>query len=285
MDERDLRSWPLAEHGRTVIAGGMRWQVTIAGQGPVLLFVHGTGASSHTWRALLPRLMRSHTVVAPDLPSQGRSQSLPPAELTIGATGRRLAALLESLGLECRHGIGHSAGAAILAHMALEGRIAPRGLIAINGAFMPFGGAAHSLFAPLAGLMAANGLIARTIAHCAASPAAVGRIIAATGSRLDADGTALYSRLLRDPAHVAGTLGMMSRWDLHSLCAELPRLGVPLALLVGTRDIAVPPHQAEWIRRRLPGTTLRWLSGLGHLAHEESPETVLAEIEPLIATA
>ena len=49
-------------------------------------------------------------------------------------------------------------------------------------------------------------------------------------------------------------------------------------LLTGAEDKTVPPSDAEEIAREVPAAELRLLPGLGHLAHEEAPETVLAEI-------
>ncbi|MFZ4410973.1 MAG: alpha/beta fold hydrolase, partial [Paracraurococcus sp.] len=63
--------WPNRPTSRLVAAGGLRWHVQVAGTGPVLLLVHGTGAATHSWRDLLPLLARHFTVVAPDLPGHG----------------------------------------------------------------------------------------------------------------------------------------------------------------------------------------------------------------------
>jgi magnesium chelatase accessory protein len=61
---------------------------------------------------------------------------------------------------------------------------------------------------------------------------------------------------------------------------------MPLTLLVGTRDGTVPPEQAQRVAAWLPGTTVVKLPGLGHLAHEESPEVVAralrAALGPLV---
>ena len=65
------KDWPLRQHSRTVTAGGLSWHVQIMGTGPVLLMLHGTGASTHTWRALMPELAKHYTIVAPDLPGHG----------------------------------------------------------------------------------------------------------------------------------------------------------------------------------------------------------------------
>ena len=99
-------------------------------------------------------------------------------------------------------------------------------------------------------------------------------LIDATGSRLDARGVSLYAQLLRRPRHVAGVLAMMSNWNLQQLQTDLPRLGCPLCLVAADSDLTVPPRQAQQSASRVPGATVQWLQGLGHLAHEEAPERV-----------
>ena len=45
------------------------------GQGPVVLLIHGTGAASHSWRGLAPLLASDFTLIAPDLPGHGFTQT------------------------------------------------------------------------------------------------------------------------------------------------------------------------------------------------------------------
>ncbi|MFN5777212.1 MAG: alpha/beta hydrolase, partial [Burkholderiaceae bacterium] len=55
LDWRDWRDdWPLASCSRFVKAGGVRWHVQQQGRGPVMLLLHGTRASTHTWRDHMP---------------------------------------------------------------------------------------------------------------------------------------------------------------------------------------------------------------------------------------
>ncbi len=281
--ELEGSDWPNRQYRRFLVAAGIRWHVQVAGDGPAVLLVHGTGASTHSWRDILPSLARTHTVLAPDLPGHGFTQSVPAAQLSIEAIGRSLAGLLGALALSPAHGVGHSAGAAILCRMALDERIAPQRIIGINGAFMPFGGAAHALFAPCARLLASNGLIAGLIARRAGDAAMVRRIGTGTGSRLDEKGLEFYARLVREPAHVGAAHSMMSRWDLQGLARDLPRLRARLTLIVGGGDRAVPPCQAQWVRGRLPAAEIAMIPGFGHLAHEEAPQRVLALLAPLLA--
>lgn len=272
--ERDGARWPLREASRFIAAGGVRWHVQLAGNGPPLLLVHGTGASTHSWRGLLPLLARRFTAIAPDLPGHAFSTPLAGGAPTLPAMAAALGRLLEALALAPVLALGHSAGAAILVRLCLDGTLAPRAVLGLNAALLPFAGPLGAFFSPLAKLLALNPWVPRFFAWQARSDAAVARLLASTGSRLDADGCALYARLLRSPEHVAGALAMMAAWDLAALQRDLPRLQLPLWLLVGTVDGTVPPAQAEAVARCVAQTHVVPLPGLGHLAHEENPSAV-----------
>ena len=117
---------------------------------------------------------------------------------------------------------------------------------------------------------------------------ALQRLIGSTGSTLDAEGEALYRRLVTDPNHVAGALAMMAGWDLDMLRAALPRLAVPLHQIVGGRDRTVPPADARRVQQLLAPAaagTSTLLAGLGHLAHEEQPRAAAELMRGLLAQA
>lgn len=270
--DRDGRDWPNREASRFVAAGGLEWHVQIAGSGPLLLLLHGTGASTHSWRDLMPLLARDFTVVAPDLPGHGFTQAPPPQGLSLPSMARALQALLQELDVVPVLAAGHSAGAAILAHMCLHDLIAPQGLISINGALLALRGLPGHFFAPVARVLSQTALAPRLFAWRAQDPTVVNRLLRDTGSQLDARGVELYRRLARKPAHVGAALGMMANWRLERLEADLPRLAPPLLLVAGARDGTIPPSQAARVHARVPGSELITLAGLGHLAHEEAPE-------------
>lgn len=274
--ERDGAGWPNAASSRFVAAAGFTWHVQVMGAGPVLLLLHGTGAATHSWRALLPLLAERFTVVAPDLPGHGFTQTPGHAQMSLPGMARGVAALLKTLGLSPDLAVGHSAGAAILARMCLDGLIAPKALISLNGAMLPLPNMPTELFAPLARAMAACGLVSRLAARQAAAPRALARLINSTGSTLDADGTEFYRRVVSNPGHVAGALAMMANWSLRDLARDLKSLRVPLVLLVGAGDLTIPPSDAQRVRRLLPAAQVISWPGLGHLAHEEQPARAVA---------
>jgi magnesium chelatase accessory protein len=189
-----------------------------------------------------------------------------------------LARLLGALKVEPAYCVGHSAGAVILCRLALDGHIAPRVIVSLNGAFLPLAGPAGMLFSPLARFLARASLVPRLLAARAGNAANVARMLAGTGSHLDAEGVELYTRLVRDPTHVAGALEMMGNWDLYGFERDLSRLKTPLALIVAENDRTIPPRQALRVKQRVANAEIHRLAALGHLAHEEAPALVAEEI-------
>lgn len=254
-----------------VEAGGFSWHVQIMGEGPTLLLLHGVGAATHSWRDLAPLLAERYRVVAPDLPGHGFSASRGARTQSLAGMAHAVAELLEVLRLPPAIAVGHSAGAAVLARLVLDKAIAPDALISLNGALAPFEGVAGYLLPTLAKVLFLNPLAPRYFASVV-NPAAVTRLLDGTGSKIDARGVELYSRLMRDAAHVDGALGMMAQWDLRALDRELPKLRVPLYLVVTGNDKTVPPEGAKKTATRVADAQILFLPELGHLAHEEAPE-------------
>jgi magnesium chelatase accessory protein len=271
---RDGSDWPNRNASRFVEASGIRWHVQRMGEGPPLLLLHGTGAATHSWRDLLPLLAPHFDVIAPDLPGHGFTQSPPTHRLSLPGMAADMGRLLAAIGVQPEIAVGHSAGAAILARMCIDRRIAPRLLVSLNGAFMPFGGVANHLLSPLAKLLVLNPVVPRVFAWQASNPRAVERLIANTGSRIDDRGIALYRKLVRNPAHVAAALRMMANWKLEPLLHDLPRLVPTLVLVAAANDRSISPGVAQQVREILPQAIVERVPALGHLAHEEQPRLI-----------
>jgi magnesium chelatase accessory protein len=241
-----------------------------------VLLVHGTGAATHSWRDVMPLLAADFTVVAPDLPGHGFTETPARAGLSLPGMAGSLASLLKILDVSPVIAVGHSAGAAVLARMCLDGTIAPACLVSLNGAFLPLPG--PPIFSPLAKLLARVPVIPQMFAWHVADTSVVRRLMRGTGSEIDERGLEFYARLMRRPGHAAAALGMMANWDLPPLARDLPRLTAKLLLVVGENDKTIKPMDGERVRAQVPGARLVLLPGLGHLAHEERP----AEVADLI---
>ena len=276
--ETDGADWPNRQASRFVEAAGLRWHVQVMGQGPALLLLHGTGASTHSWRGVMPKLAAHYTVIAPDLPGHAFSNPAAEAEPVASRHGRRR-----------RHAAQGSWNSRRCVPWAIRrvprsssawrwsGSSRPTDLISFNGAFFPVSGVAGQFFSPLAKAVAGASLLQKMFARMA-DRKAVERLLRDTGSVIDEEGITLYQRLFSNEGHVAGTLGMMAAWDLHWVPQDLRNLPVPL--YAGAR-LEGPHHQAhrrgQGVELAPQGTVIE-MQGLGHLAHEEDPASAAAII-------
>jgi magnesium chelatase accessory protein len=242
---KDGRDWPNHAASRFVEAASMRWHVQVMGQGPALLLLHGTGAATHSWRDVMPKLA--------------------------------VAGLLRTLNVNPIRAVGHSAGAAVLVRMAVERLFAPQDIISFNGAFFPVTGVAGQFFSPLAKTFA-NATLVQKLFSKMADRKAVERLLRDTGSTIDAEGITLYQKLFSNEGHIAGTLGMMAAWDLHWVPQDLKNLPVPMTLVFASGDRTIPPARAAEAAKLVPHPSLIEIKGLGHLAHEEDPTGAAAII-------
>jgi magnesium chelatase accessory protein len=273
--------WPLREHSLHLRVDGLDWHLQRLGRGPILLLLHGTGASCHSFAPLARLLAKNFELLIPDLPGQGFSGSLPASETTLEGFAQRVAGLLAALDVAPVMAVGHSAGAAVLAQLVLQGLAAPRSLVSLNGAFLPFGSVAAPVFSRAASVLSRSRLLAWITAAHGLFERPVRNLIEETGSNPTPEMLYCYQILLRRPDHIAGTLRMMAGWRLEPLKQALPSLPVPLHLVTCLNDRTVEPWQSQRLAELVHRATLHEIPELGHLGHEEQP----ARFAPLVASA
>lgn len=262
------RDWPLSEYSRQILHRPHRWHVQEAGKGPLILLIHGAGGATQSFRHLFPILMQTHHVVAIDLPGQGFSQMGARQRCSLDFMAEDILSLCRAEGWNPAIIVGHSAGGAIALRLWELG-LRPAQIVLINAALSNFKGVAGFLFPIMAKALAATPFSA-SIVTATSSRSTVQNLIKGTGSTLDDAGVDLYHRLITDRGHIDGTLAMMAQWSLDGLLARLPDIRVPVHLITGLNDKAVPPSVSKGAARRLPSARLTELASLGHLAHEEN---------------
>lgn len=104
---------------RTAIANGIRLRYLVAGEGPLVVLLHGWPQTSQMWKGLAASLGDRRTVVAPDLRGYGSSD-----KPTSGYDKRTMAAdvraLVETLGFERCALVGHDRGARVAHRYCLD---------------------------------------------------------------------------------------------------------------------------------------------------------------------
>ncbi|AHM03509.1 alpha/beta hydrolase [Roseibacterium elongatum DSM 19469] len=272
--------WPHRGASRIVPVSPHRWHIQTFGTGEDVLFLHGAGASAHSWHRLVPFLDHRFHMIVPDLPGHGFTRS-PRGRSRLSDVARDLGALLTDLGANPRMIVGHSAGGAIALEMARQGVAAPERVVVVNGALENFRGPAGWLFPMMARVMALNPLTGFLLSS--GSPSQVRGLIGATGTELDDEALAVYQRLIKRKAHVDGTMAMMAQWSLNDLNRALGDIEVPTLFLHGDQDQAVSVAVAERAAGLMPNATLRVLNDVGHIAQEEAPEAVADAIDQFLA--
>lgn len=279
--ERMPQTWPLRDKVIRVASRPHDWCVVDAGVGPVLLLLHGAGGSGHSFRNLIPRLTPQFRVIVPDLPGQGFTRSGARSRYGIDAMAEDLAQLCLTLNIAPVAVIGHSAGAALALRLA---ELMPmQGVIGINAALGAFDGAAGVMFPLLAKVLAVTPFIPHVVARLWGNATMVGKLLSTTGSPLDAAGQAQYLTLVKDAAHVDGTLGMMAQWHLEEVMPRLLTQHTPTLLIASTGDKAVPARISRDAARQMPAGDYAEIPDKGHLVHEDAAQEVADLILPWLA--
>lgn len=273
--------WPFRDSTRRIAARPHDWSVIETGEGPVLLLLHGAGGAGHSFRNLIPCLASRYRLIVPDLPGQGFTRSGARSRYGIDGMAEDVTTLCKTLDIAPHAIIGHSAGAALALRLAPH--LNPKGIVGINAALGAFDGAAGVMFPLLARVLAVTPFIPHVVAKLWGNPATVTKLLTATGSPLDAAGQAQYLTLVRDPAHVDGTLGMMAQWRLDDLMRQLPTIATPTLLIASSGDLAVPARISRDAVHHMPAASYAELPDYGHLVHEEAAQSVADLILPFLA--
>jgi pyruvate dehydrogenase E2 component (dihydrolipoamide acetyltransferase) len=242
--------------------------------GDVILLVHGYGGDRNSWLFLQEPLAAKYRVYALDLPGHGTSAK-DVGDGTLGVLADAVAGVLDALGADRAHLVGHSMGGAVALAVAARdpGRIASLTLIAPTG----FGAGINAGYLrgfadaqtrrelkPVAGqLFADESLVTRQL---------VDDLLAY--KRLDGVDESLHTLL--------GTLldGDAQRGDSAAALAALGG-AVPVTVVWGRADRIIPAAQAESVT----GAARHLIDGAGHMPQMERPAEVQAAIEETIARA
>ena len=253
---------------------GHRLVYRVAGSGPPLLLVHGLFEDALTWRKVIPRLARTHTVIAPDLFGHGESDAPRHADYSPGGHAGVLRDLLEALGHHRVTIVGHSLGGGIAMSFAYcyPARVHRLALISSGG----FGREVHPLLRALSLPGAGPALRLLTMRPTLALLAWLARLLRTFGARRHARGARQLqlvltrvgcrgrrAAMIKTLRSVIGCRGQsVSALDRSYALRRFPTL-----VLWGTRDRMIPAHHASAALASNPGAEVALLDGIGHLPH------------------
>ena len=236
--QKNQSIWPFSSKSKFYKKSFHNWHIQDIGNKnkPVILFIHGTGASSHSWRALIPFFQKDFRIINLDLPGHGFTKLGSKNRLSLEFLPRDLLDILKELKIKPEIIVAHSAGVPIALNFVSLSEIPPKILISINGAVSKFDGAANFLFPIFAKILSVSPFTANIIKRITNSPKIFKELLFSTGSNLDEENIEFYRMLMSDTDHINGILNMMSQWNLDDLIKDFDSLRIPILFLIGKNE-------------------------------------------------
>lgn len=262
--------------GREAAAGGGTFYLE-AGEGPVVLALHGLGATNASMLTTLWDLAQDHRVIAPDLPGFGDSAK-PLRSYDAPFYGRWVLELMDELGIDRAHVVGNSLGGRVAIEAALQDpdRVDRLGLLTPSPAFIR-----RREFVRLARLARPElALVPLPMSHRRVV-SSIKALFARPHRLPDQWYEAAADEFLRVFSSPRGRIAFFSAarqiyleepygdkgfWD------RLRALSRPALFVWGARDWLVPPGFARHAERAVPDATSVVLPDCGHVPQFELPE-------------
>lgn len=239
---------------------------------PVLLLLHGSNASLHTWEPWVERLGGQYRIVSLDLQGHGLTGPIPTGCYAGSCMAETVEQVRARLGIAQMAVGGNSMGGLVAIRYALAHPDRVTSLVLVDSAGAQLaGGGRRPLGFRIAGIPGV-----RTLAEHITPRALIERSLdqstsvksAASPEKVDR-----YWELLRHPGNRAATIARFAT-PREPFGADMLKAlsNLPVLILWGREDRLFPPAAAEWFKAALPQAELVILDGVGHIPQEEAPD-------------
>ncbi|MFI6865801.1 alpha/beta fold hydrolase [Nocardia sp. NPDC050406] len=247
--------------------------------GPALLLIHGYAGSTAWWDPIVARLAAIYRVIRVDLLGHGRSAK-PRDGYDMPAQGRRVAAILDRLGVKSATVVAHSMGGVVATALAEQRPSLVTGLALLdttpsNSASIPQGPLTRLVSEPVVGELLWRLRTDRVIRDGLDS--AFHRDIPIPDVIVDDIRTMTYR------SFTASSEESTRYRAERPLPNRLAGLNIPVLVVFGSEDGRVRASSAEEYRA-VPGVRIEMLSGVGHTPMMEDPEGTLGVLEVFVGS-
>ena len=231
---------------------------------PTVLLSSGLGGAAHYWAPQIPVLAKEFRVIAYDQTGTGRSPGSLPPDYTIADMAAEVAVLLDELGVESVHVIGHALGGLIGLQLALDQPTLVDRLVLVNAWAKTH---PHTLrcFAARKNLLLNTG----TAAYVQAQP-----LFLYPAAWLADRQDWLAEQDAAGIAHFPPTDTVLRRIkaiEAFDLTAEIPSITVPILLIANRDDVLVPCTCSIALADQLSNVRLTLLDQGGHACNITDP--------------
>jgi pimeloyl-ACP methyl ester carboxylesterase len=259
-----------------IVVYGHRVCFRTAGEGPVVVLVHGITGSSAQWAPVMSLLAERFTVVAPDMLGHGESAK-PRGDYSLGAYATGIRDLLIALDYPKATIVGHSLGGGVAMQFAYQFPERSERLVLVSSGGL--GAEVHLLLraAALPGAELVLPLLsARRVRALTAAIAGLldkvhlhpghdlAELAAGIGTLADSEARQAFLHTLRAVIDPKGQ--RVSATDRLHLAEAMPSL-----VMWGERDPIIPLEHGLSAHKAMPGSRLELLEGAGHFPQLDDP--------------
>ncbi len=273
-------------YSRFVEVNGVTLHYKTQGEGePAMVLLHGFGASTYSWHAVMEPLAEARRVVAFDRPAFGLTERPLPNRDTwpgynpyeIDAQVALTIGLMDALNLDEAVLVGNSAGGSVAMATALAHPERVTALILVDPAIYT-GGGSPAFIRPLLNtpqMRHLGPLIARRIRDWGRD---FGRSAWHDPAKMPADYWENYERPLQAQNWDRALWELTRASGRPDFEARFAELTMPILVITGDDDRIVPTEDSIRLAGELPGAELAVIPECGHVPHEECPSTFLAAV-------
>lgn len=268
----------IPEH-KEITAGGFKFHCRTAGTGKqTIILLHGIPTNSFIWIHVMQQLAKKYTVIAPDMLGFGRSDRASREHLTLPKQAGYVLSLMDKLGIQSAHVIGHDLGGGVAQILAANN---PERI----NSFMVIDGVAFNNW-PLAKVIALRLPTALEFE----SPALFIETMFRGGLFHQELVTPELLELFITPFDHANGLAELQEasfaLDHHhteNLIPALQQTQLPATFLYGQYDRYLPAYWGSRLEETVPNSTFKILPECSHFSMLDNPLLVSREIEEHLA--
>lgn len=220
--------------------------------GDAIVMIHGLGGTSNVYTPQVDALARFHRVIRPDLPGSGRTPSGGP--VTIGGLAEAVLGVMDRMGVETAHLVGHSMGTIVCQHVAARQPGKVRSL-ALLGPLAAPPDAARAAVRDRAAKARSEGMvgIADVIVQAGTSAST-------KSSRPEAAAFVRELLMRQNPEDYALSCEALAAAEP----ADLTGVPCPALLITGSEDLVAAPPVVRQLAARFQRARVVILNGCGH---------------------
>lgn len=267
------------------VGGGLTMHVRDEGKrdGPVLVLLHGSNASLHTWEPWVERLKARYRIIRMDQIGHGLTGPNPAGKYDSDAFVGALDALMVKLGIGKFALAGNSMGGFVAWEYALAHPDKLTHLVLVDAAGPPedpnkqlpigFRIARTPVLNRLALVITPRSLFEKSMHQSVSNQAVV------TPETIDR-----YWELNRYPGNRQATGDRFATYSGRTRDQDkVATIKTPTLILWGAEDKLIPASGADWFAARIEGSVKVVYPGIGHIPMEETPDRSAADLDAFLS--